>query len=92
MFSEIAFYTIEIFPFPGIHAREWITSASVSYTVNELCENRDAHSSWLDKVDLYVLPLANPDGYEYSHQSDRMWRKNRRRGECSALRPSATWR
>ncbi|XP_034244843.1 carboxypeptidase A4-like [Thrips palmi] len=64
----------------GIHAREWITSASVSYMVNELCENRDAYSSWLDKVDLYVLPLANPDGYEYSHQSDRMWRKNRRRG------------
>lgn len=48
--------------------------------LNELVENRATHSSWLDKVDLYVLPLANPDGYEYSHSGDRMWRKNRRRG------------
>lgn len=64
----------------GIHAREWITSASVSYAVNELVENHAAHRAWLSGVDLYVLPLANPDGYEYSHQADRMWRKNRRRG------------
>ncbi|KAE8747961.1 hypothetical protein FOCC_FOCC005351 [Frankliniella occidentalis] len=64
----------------GIHAREWITSASVSYMINELVENRDAHSAWVDAVDLYVLPLANPDGYEFSHAGDRMWRKNRRRG------------
>lgn len=49
--------------------------------LNELVENRDAHRAWLDNVDLYVLPLANPDGYEYSHAGDRMWRKNRRRGE-----------
>jgi hypothetical protein len=23
------------------------------------------------------MPLMNPDGYEYSHDHDRMWRKNR---------------
>ena len=28
-------------------------------------------------VDWYVAPLLNPDGYEYSHTNDRMWRKNR---------------
>ena len=25
----------------------------------------------------YVAPLLNPDGYEFSHTNNRMWRKNR---------------
>lgn len=28
-------------------------------------------------VDWYILPVVNPDGYEYSHRVDRLWRKNR---------------
>ena len=28
-------------------------------------------------VDWFVMPLLNPDGYEYSRTTDRMWRKNR---------------
>merc|ERR1712223_1157798 len=31
----------------------------------------------IQAVDWYVAPLLNPDGYEYSHTNDRMWRKNR---------------
>ena len=30
-------------------------------------------------IDFYILPLVNPDGYEYSRTKDRLWRKNRRR-------------
>lgn len=32
----------------------------------------------------YILPVMNPDGYEYSHTKDRMWRKNRawHGGQC----------
>lgn len=31
----------------------------------------------------YILPVLNPDGYEYTHTHDRMWRKNRAQyGEC----------
>lgn len=29
------------------------------------------------KADYYVLPVVNPDGYEYTFRGDRLWRKNR---------------
>ena len=44
--------------------------------INELTTN-SASYRFLDKVNFYVLPIVNPDGYEYSHSSDRMWRKTR---------------
>lgn len=68
----------------GIHAREWISPASVAYIINELTENRDAHGEAVKNVDWYILPVLNPDGYEYSHRVDRLWRKNRHvNGKCA---------
>lgn len=32
----------------------------------------------MEGLDLYVLPLANPDGREFNRTTDRSWRKNRR--------------
>lgn len=48
----------------GLHGREW---ASVSACL-ELADTVK-HSA--------VIPLANPDGYEYSWTTDRLWTKNR---------------
>ncbi|CAD6194911.1 unnamed protein product [Caenorhabditis auriculariae] len=31
----------------------------------------------LDKFDWYIIPQVNPDGYEYSRNTDRLWRKTR---------------
>ena len=31
-----------------------------------------------EKFEWHIIPLANPDGYQFSRTSDRMWRKNRR--------------
>ncbi|KAK0093767.1 hypothetical protein PV326_012716 [Microctonus aethiopoides] len=56
----------------GIHAREWISIASVTYIINYLVENSDDL-----KADYYILPVVNPDGYEYTFRGDRLWRKNR---------------
>nr|XP_014277059.1 carboxypeptidase B [Halyomorpha halys] len=68
----------------GIHAREWISTATVVYILHELVENRsELPSSFLD-LDFYLLPVFNPDGYEFTHTTNRLWRKNRsyNRGFC----------
>ena len=32
-------------------------------------------SALLSKYDVYLMPLINPDGYQYSRTKDRLWRK-----------------
>ena len=61
----------------GIHAREWISPASVSWMMKELIENDADHPELLEKLDWYILAIVNPDGYAYTRSSDRMWRKTR---------------
>ena len=49
----------------GIHAREWISPSSVEYVIHELVENYAApeNQNLVDNLDIYVLPILNPDGY-----------------------------
>ncbi|TDG52923.1 hypothetical protein AWZ03_000466 [Drosophila navojoa] len=63
----------------GFHAREWISPAAVVYGINELVNNYEAHAQLLQDYDWVILPVVNPDGYEYSQISPntRMWRKTR---------------
>ncbi|XP_033729870.1 carboxypeptidase B-like [Pecten maximus] len=68
-----------IFMDGGIHAREWIAPAVVLYMIDQLANNPNNDpdiANLLDKFDWYLVPLVNPDGYEYSRNGDRMWRKN----------------
>ncbi|XP_068612466.1 carboxypeptidase B2 [Brachionichthys hirsutus] len=64
----------------GIHAREWIAPAFclwfVRYSLAFYRQNPDM-TRILDNMDVYVLPVMNPDGYEYTWTTNRMWRKNR---------------
>lgn len=69
----------------GIHAREWISSASVTYIVNDLVEKWDSQPAHIKKVNWYVLPLHNPDGYEFTRTNNRMWRKNRSKGNGKCM-------
>ncbi|CAH2229957.1 jg14029 [Pararge aegeria aegeria] len=67
----------------SIHPREWISTAVVTYLANYLVTNYHELSETVTNKDWYILPVLNPDGYEYTHTHDRMWRKNRARyGEC----------
>lgn len=54
-----------IFAEGGIHAREWVAPALAAYLINQLVENPD-NQQYLDKVDWVILPVTNPDGYEYT--------------------------
>jgi len=62
-----------------IHAREWITGASVLWAFNEILTNSDlAHMK--NNVDWYIVPMVNVDGYSYTHTDERLWRKTRSKG------------
>lgn len=61
----------------GIHAREWISPATCTYIINKLVEEWDSLPSMMRQIDWHFLPVTNADGYEYSHDYDRLWRKSR---------------
>ncbi|ALC48901.1 CG42264, partial [Drosophila busckii] len=68
-----------VFVDAGLQARDWLSPAALSYAIAKL--------TWLwgegqleramRRIDWYFLPLANPDGYQYSRLTDRLWTKNR---------------
>lgn len=59
-----------IFVDGGIHAREWIAPAQVLYIIDQLVTNPE-NSNLYENVDWYLLPLLNPDGYEYTFKKVR---------------------
>ncbi|RWS25052.1 carboxypeptidase B-like protein, partial [Leptotrombidium deliense] len=80
----------------GIHAREWAAPITSLYIANELVSNYNTDPSIKKLVDSFewqILPSANPDGYEYSHRRDRLWRKTRsnRGGRCIGVDPNRNW-
>lgn len=60
-----------------MHGREWISVAVATYILSQLVERNSTYSKLLDNSDWMILPVANPDGYEYTHVGDRFWRKTR---------------
>jgi len=65
----------------GQHAREWISPATVTYIAEQLLTQYGTDplvTALVDEIEWVILPVLNPDGYEYTWDSTRLWRKNRR--------------
>ncbi len=63
------------------HAREWISVEVPLMLGKYLAENYGNNSEVKDIVDqseIWIVPLLNPDGLDYSIHFYRYWRKNRR--------------
>uniref|UniRef100_G1RQJ7 Carboxypeptidase A4 n=1 Tax=Nomascus leucogenys TaxID=61853 RepID=G1RQJ7_NOMLE len=81
----------------GIHSREWISQATAIWTARKIVSDyqRDpAITSILEKMDIFLLPVANPDGYVYTQTQNRLWRKTRSRNpgsSCIGTDPNRNW-
>jgi len=65
-----------------IHAREWIgieLSLSFAKYILDHIDYDPRLNRILKKTTLYMVPCANPDGFEYSRNHFSFWRKNRRK-------------
>ena len=63
------------------HAREWISVEVPLYLAKYLLENYDTDAlirAYVDNGEIWIVPMLNPDGHQYTIDVDRLWRKTRR--------------
>jgi hypothetical protein len=64
------------------HAREWIstevTMRLLEWFLSERSGGDPEVTSMLNTRELWFVPVVNPDGYEYTFTTERLWRKNLR--------------
>jgi len=64
------------------HAREWISTEVnrrlMNHYVNRWRANDRAVRRLLKTTELWFILVANPDGYQYTFDHERLWRKNLR--------------
>lgn len=64
----------------GMYGRDWITVSTALYVICQLVENFEENQDLLKTYDWVVVPLINPDSYEFtrSNPSNRLWMKTRK--------------
>eukprot|EP01051_Picozoa_sp_SAG22_P005594 SAG22_NODE_336_length_12071_cov_10.875125_15_plen_298_part_00 len=86
-----------------MHAREWIAATTALWIARELLTSKDPKVVKLvQKYRWVIIPVANPDGYEFSRTpNNRLWRKNRNpnidtdgnpaKGDCVGVDMNRNW-
>jgi len=70
------------------HAREWAATEMALRLVRFLADSLSARpggAALLASRDVWVIPVVNPDGYQYTFTTTRLWRKNRSRNPGGSL-------
>jgi hypothetical protein len=63
------------------HAREWVATQMAMRLIKYLTSNFGSDSrvtDLLNTTEVWIIPVANPDGYQYTFTNERLWRKNLR--------------
>lgn len=63
------------------HAREWVATQMAMRLINYLTANFGSVgrvTNLLNTTEVWVVPVGNPDGYQYTFTNERLWRKNLR--------------
>ena len=82
----------------GTHAREWITPITMINMARLLVEGYragGAEKKYLDDITWHITLNINPDGYNYTWTTQRMWRKTRsaesQLPNCIGVDPNRNW-
>ncbi|EAA27505.1 hypothetical protein GE21DRAFT_8032 [Neurospora crassa] len=70
----------------GLHGREWISTSTVTYLLWSIITAYGKESmvtKLLKHFDIIFIPVVNPDGYDYTWKTDRLWRKTRQQTKVS---------
>ena len=61
------------------HAREWAATQMALRLMDYLTSNYGSEArvtNLLDTTEIWIIPVINPDGYQYTFTNERFWRKN----------------
>ncbi|KAG8440079.1 hypothetical protein GDO86_006031 [Hymenochirus boettgeri] len=81
----------------GIHSREWVTQASGIWFAKKIVKDYGKDTSLtsiLNNMDIFIEIVTNPDGFVFTHTSNRMWRKTRSPNagsSCVGADPNRNW-
>ncbi|XP_077593763.1 carboxypeptidase A1-like isoform X3 [Stigmatopora nigra] len=65
----------------GIHSPEWVTQASGTWFAKKIVDDYGHDpvlTAILNRMDIFLEIVTNPDGFHYTQTKNRMWRKTRK--------------
>jgi hypothetical protein len=79
----------------GVHAREWAGISTTCWIISELLKKSTTSTNFLlETIEWIIFPILNPDGFVYTHTTDRLWRKSRSLNSgttCIGTDPNRNW-